>query len=707
MRSSPPRTLDVTSCTTTRYKARKISTRAHTHAHKHTHQHTHTLTRTRARTHTQDLLSLVFLHSASASDEVASLAQEILAQLLDRAVADLRANISPFRIPAVLGVLYAQCRSSQETRWSTATAWLLALVRLRGQELMPEHGATILAEVMRIMPRVLQPAPQCALFASVEEVVLALQEAVERFLESGAKFSRKNQECLLHVAVWALKLDTGSAPISACFTGLTPDLRLRPSEVGSAGAGGGWSRGDAGGSQQGEGKMEQGRGSALGAESRFRWMAMRCLHCVVHYHAAFDLLAVEEGLVAGIVRVLDDQEPVAEQCLKVLSALFVQAADPGRHVLLLRQILSFFNEDHRRITRRAQQTVCMVCESMGAEQAYTALARQLRAGGAYPLRFVQRMTSCLNLMLLLDANLYTLRARLPRHPHSAACLAAWRNDPSRTRGDEGCGGGRAVMVGVGGDATDKMGAHVPAMQGEGGGGTEGRASGQGNCRGTAGEGDGEVVLGEDLFHTLFATWCCSAVAPIILCLFCQAYDLCELLVEELVRILQGCDKGQGGSGQGAETHQEASTQAVLGKSIGWEDGADDGAYTQAVERKVAIAEQLLRFFPQLHLPVWASLRADLLAPACFPSLRRLMRNLVMVLPQTEVVRSVARLLRRADEDVMGALEPFLHQGSPRRLVGGMYSRTGIGNLLLQYQHAVDTCRGQAEKENEHSYPVLR
>ena len=44
-------------------------------------------------------------------------------------------------------------------------------------------------------------------------------------------------------------------------------------------------------------------------------MAMRCLHCVVHYHAAFDLLAVEEGQVAGIVRVLDDEEPVAEQCL--------------------------------------------------------------------------------------------------------------------------------------------------------------------------------------------------------------------------------------------------------------------------------------------------------------------------------------------------------------------------------------------------------
>ena len=66
----------------------------------------------------------------------------------------------------MLGVLYAQCRSSQETRWSTAMAWLLALVRLRGQELMPEHGATILAEVMRIMPRVLQPAPQCALWGA-------------------------------------------------------------------------------------------------------------------------------------------------------------------------------------------------------------------------------------------------------------------------------------------------------------------------------------------------------------------------------------------------------------------------------------------------------------------------------------------------------------------------------------------------------------
>ena len=94
-----------------------------------------------------DLLHLLFFHTASACVSVADLAKEALEQFLERAVSDLSADRSPFPYSPVIDVLFSQCRSSQPVRWSLALDWITAITRLRGRELVPEHGADIAAEV--------------------------------------------------------------------------------------------------------------------------------------------------------------------------------------------------------------------------------------------------------------------------------------------------------------------------------------------------------------------------------------------------------------------------------------------------------------------------------------------------------------------------------------------------------------------------------
>lgn len=96
-----------------------------------------------------EVLHLLFAHAASNSGEIAELAKEALDELLDRTVSELAAKRRPFDYPPVLQVLFAQCRSSQKVRWGIAVEWILAIARQRGDELMPEHGASIAVEVIR------------------------------------------------------------------------------------------------------------------------------------------------------------------------------------------------------------------------------------------------------------------------------------------------------------------------------------------------------------------------------------------------------------------------------------------------------------------------------------------------------------------------------------------------------------------------------